>query len=1163
MIDSLTGCGNRAAFDHQLAQQIEQCCQTTQPFAILVLDIDHFKSINDAFGHARGDQALIEVATRLRSICTGYDAAFRLGGDEFALLLGQVDPQQARQRANEVLERIQATPCPGDPPLMLTLSIGVALFPNDGASDEALISCADRRHYAAKRAGRAQVVAEDQLHSGRIEPPARLIERDAAMQEARAILADLDTQLTGVLHLVGPEGAGWTRTLSEVRSLGKLLGYATLSICGSPAMRTRMNGALSRAIRSEPTLSAMIGPLGWTEALPRWLAEQQAHGLLITIDNVAEIDPNTLRLLRQLIEVRLCRRILVVVISAHMHSSIDQFQRLVQVQRYAPLPPLSFDGVRAWLRHSLYWEPPHDFVRWLAEQSQSLPGPLWWILNQLIDMKLLTRIGEAWKIHMHAIPPTIGHTIKRAQRLPPMRLPHQLPEFIGRAAEVSTLLELVRTHRAVAIIGLGGSGKTRLAQQVGAEAGESMRDGMAFVELAGVSSFDRVLPMIAASLDLQLSSDPWSGLISFLRQRQMILVLDNLEHLPQIGAMIEQLIDQAPLLHILMTSRERIAASGVVSFELGGMEQPSNAEHETIDSADASHLFIRLATQIYEDFQPTSADRQAIVQICRMVDGTPLGIELAAGWITTSSCQEIAERLSRNLHSLRSERHDLPARHQHVLAAVATFWERLSASERATLRRFGLFRSHFDQHAAYKITQASPFFLSSLASVGYVRRRSDGRYTIHELLRQYALADLEQLPGEYQHTRERFASYYAAFAERAEPALRSGAGILEQFHQEIDYIAEAWQWSVRNIRLELLNKMAPSLTLYTELTANHAMAHSLLSDAIRVLRPYVHTWEPIGRLVCFLFCRLCWNDFLYTPYNIGHIPQLIDAAEELANLSEEQHAMAEPLLMRGISICFQQPANALRILAQAAQSIAPSSLQGEIKRWMGIALNQQGDLERSAMTQTEALAIFEQCHDKLGQARTLVNLTIDAIESAMLHEARSYADRGIVIARQVGAIDAGAVLAIFNMVNAMMLSDAVRVYECMPTSEEWLQHLPINNDLHGWYRNLLVQWSFIQGDLELAASQCQQMIHHTQREPLDWDLHEIHSLYGQILCELKQFDQAEQHYRQAQAINHASTQPNQAIPSGLATIAYHRGATKRSAAADCATARTTPPWRSE
>src|SRR4051794_20060162 len=216
--DPVTGAQSRAALDAALHE--------VDGASLLLFDVDHFKTVNDAFGHLRGDLLLRQLAERIQGLIRADDVLFRYGGDEFVLLLPATAADEALRLAIRLTDEVRAREFAGTPPLHLSISLGVASSPADGTDGKALIAAADRRNYLAKRRGRGQAVGDD----AEADPAAgssRLWERDAALSTTQEFMTRVSAGLRGALAVVGPKGAGHTRFLREVAQIAQLRGFQT------------------------------------------------------------------------------------------------------------------------------------------------------------------------------------------------------------------------------------------------------------------------------------------------------------------------------------------------------------------------------------------------------------------------------------------------------------------------------------------------------------------------------------------------------------------------------------------------------------------------------------------------------------------------------------------------------------------------------------------------------------------------------------------------------------------------------------------------------------------------------------------------------------------------------------------------------------------------
>jgi diguanylate cyclase (GGDEF)-like protein len=1000
--DPLTGLLSRAVLKPQVEHAIEHSAGSAE-FALVVLDLDHFKSINDAFGHQRGDRILEEFAQRAVELSRARDTLFRYGGDEFVALLPDSGRVQALAFAWRLLDQMRAIPFAGQPALTIALSAGVAAYPSDGQTFDELFAAADRRHYLAKYLGRAQVIGDDDpLPSGApIEAPSRLIERDQAMAAIHQFLDEQATATRSLMHVRGERGAGHTRLLAETRQAAAMRGIGVLSLHGSPALHGRVAGSLIEMLHGLPVeVAATYDAAILAAALQYWLDHEGLDGLVLTVDNLHYLDETTLDTLRGLVEHPQLERLALVIAE---NDTLAFNLRAVSFETEVRLTALSAQGIRTWLRHSLRWEPPADTIEWLRNATHGLPAPLWRGLRRLLSSNSLVRAASGWRLTApYAEIPLVEWCDARSS-LPPNNLPTLLSRFVGRAGDLRQLHDLLVHRRIVGVVGHGGLGKTRLALQVGAEQLERFPDGVFFVNLADAPSDTWVLSRIADVVGIGNSGTAPAAALAALRGRTLLLILDNVEEIAGLATIVELLLQHGDSLTILLTSRERPALSECAILELGGLDLPHSNAPETALHSAAVQLFIQRARRIQHTFDPDEHERAAITRICRLLDGMPLGIELAAGWVAGASVQQIARLISDNLRALVADEPDLPDRHRRIFAVIDAFWERLAPAERAMLRPLGLFRGGFEAEAARVVGQVSPFFLSSLVTSGYLRRTPSGRYEMHELLRLYALRQLHPAPRVRRAAEERHARHYAERVRQSAATLLAGGEHLAPFRADIENILAAWEWAVRRTRIDLLHALGPGLARYWELIGKTYVGEPTLWSAIEQLRKRVRSLEPQDiALLSHLLCRVAWYQLLHQS-QISNA--LLDEAALYASTSEFDDAVVEATLMRCWQLGLQSPAAARAALEQALALRGSPSLAAECLRQLGILYQQTFQLALAAEYLERALQQFTACGDRLGEMRSSANLIYLDIDRLAYAAADRRAQRLLAQARAIGSVE--------------------------------------------------------------------------------------------------------------------------------------------------------------
>ena len=545
--DPLTGVYPKSELTDRLKAEVESARLCGTSVSLLVVDLDHFKSVNDAFGHTRGDEVLQEFAERLRSTIRSSDVAFRYGGDEFVLLLPDTEREQALTLAHRLLNAIHSPPFSGTPPLNISLSIGSATFPDDVEDADELFQRADAHLYEAKREGRGRVVAEIREPDAKpfAQQSSRLVERDDQLRAIHQFLGTLPATKRGTLAVIGPRGSGRSRILSETQKAAQLLGYEVLALRATPALGSRSLGVLVDAY-PEYELAVADGPDAFGALLAERLREGARSGLVVTVDDLPFADQATLELLDKLLgDPQLS--VAALVWSTGPAGASSRAPHPSAPHTEVQIRPLSPVGLRTWLRTALQWEPPESFLGWLQEQTGGIPARVQAGVARLVELGALARTEDGWGLDRRFAQLSLGAWLDSRSEVRTSNLPAPTTSILGRETEIRESKQLLRSGRLLTLFGPGGFGKTRLAVQVAAEMADQSSDGVFYVPLAPVESVNSVVTAIAETLrfSFHTGKDPQDQLAEFLRERQVLLVLDNFEHVVAAAPLVSQLLTRA------------------------------------------------------------------------------------------------------------------------------------------------------------------------------------------------------------------------------------------------------------------------------------------------------------------------------------------------------------------------------------------------------------------------------------------------------------------------------------------------------------------------------------------------------------------------------------------------------------------------------------------
>jgi len=546
----------------------------------------------------------------------------------------------------------------------------------------------------------------------------------------------------------------------------------------------------------------------------------------------------------------------------------------------------------------------------------------------------------------------------------------QSTPLIGREKELKKIQQILESKecRLLTLVGTGGVGKTRLAVEIARQMSGSFPDGTTVVLLAPVNRSDDILPAILEALQvgIRVGIDPAGQLINYLRDRSLLLVLDSFEHLMDSAGLLADILANTGKVKLLVTARERLNLNSEWLYEVEGLSYPADSMISGVDSQilletyPAVQLFVQRAYKMAPDFVLKQEDLTAVIKICRLVDGMPLALELAATWAPSMSLTEIAQEIEQNLDLLATSMRDVSDRHRSIRAVFEQSWQRLSQSEQILLENLSVFAGGCSHLAVLKVTGAQPEMLAVMVDRAFLRRRGE-RFEMHELVRQFAHERLS--PERHEDMVARHSRYYLSLLAERTADLKDGRQkeAVAEIVIEIDNIRASWQRAVRRLDLQGLAEVAEAYWLYND------------------FRGTLHEGEEAFRLAA--------EHLLYIPYQAS-LAGFMLAAQGCMTARHGQLEHGRLLMARGIELQTRSARPDRQMLAFS-------------RAWMGFVLLLQGRYGEARQLMEENLTLYPGIKDRWSQAGSLRVLGGSLLFSGRLDEAGKYLQKCLRICEEI------------------------------------------------------------------------------------------------------------------------------------------------------------------
>lgn len=575
-----------------------------------------------------------------------------------------------------------------------------------------------------------------------------------------------------------------------------------------------------------------------------------------------------------------------------------------------------------------------------------------------------------------------------------MNLPQQSTRFIGRQSELRELGQQLRDDacRLLTLIGLGGTGKSRLSLELARLHQSQFTDGVCFVALAPLTTAEAVMTTIAQALGVTLApkQEPKVQVIHFLQNKRLLLLLDNFEHLLDAAPMLADLLEGTEHLKLLVTSRERLRLSAEWLYDLEGLRYPTDLSRpqEELESFDSVQLFISSTKRVAPKLDFSDDDIIRLAMISQQVQGLPLALELAASWTRVMPVARIAKELAEGYDLLTAQHSELPERHRNITAIFDKTWAGLSEKKRQTLIRFSVFQGGATLEAAEAVAETHFTVLLSLVNESLLRRIPPDRFDIHPLTREYAARVLATASTTLVETINQHASYFSTSLK----ARRIAYNRMDKADQE--FIGQDLGNFIKAFYTRAQQQEISELVTFNEAMYGFFSVSGRLVEGLEVFDRVLELTSDLDKHLELADLKFSQGQFLFY---LGQVSQAITVYEQVLRIAEQlkrpkQQAVAHHYLA-DCYITIGEFAATQEHLSRA------SLLFKNLEDWQGLArtynmlgnlFRQQGEFHPSREYYLQSLDSYSRIDSPMGKAVVLNNLGNLAEAQQNYQEAQNY-----------------------------------------------------------------------------------------------------------------------------------------------------------------------------